>query len=306
MTCIDRATNQNEYKTTAYIKLIEEALTDYLVGEDKLYAQVIDAMIYSSKNGGKRLRPVLLLEFCRVLSQNFINAIPFAVAVEMIHCYSLIHDDLPCMDDDDLRRGKPSCHKMFSESTALLAGDGLLTKAFEIMATSPLAKSSNVDDVRAAMRAIGKTAHYSGVDGMIGGQVLDLKYEGQPITELILGTTHTLKTCALIKLACVNGAIIAHASEEQILKAKEYATYLGLAFQIVDDILDVTSTTQVLGKPVGSDAQSGKNTYVTLYGLERSQELATHLTAQALATLDYFEDNSYLRYLTKKLLCREN
>lgn len=306
MTCIEKASNQNEYKTMAYIKLIEEALSDFLVGGDKLYSDIIDAMQYSTKNGGKRIRPVLLLEFCRVLSHNFINAIPFAVALEMIHCYSLIHDDLPCMDNDELRRGKPSCHKMYDESTALLAGDALLTKAFEIMATSPLAKSSNADNVRHAMRAIGKTAYYSGVDGMIGGQVLDLKYEGKPVDEIILNTTHKLKTCALIKIACVNGAIIGGANEDTILKAKEYATYLGLAFQIVDDILDVTSTTEVLGKPVGSDVQSGKNTFVTLYGIEKANELAVFYTDSALKILDDFDDNTYLRYLTKKLLSREN
>ncbi len=279
-------------------------MEDYLKGDDKLYIDVINAMKYSSQGGGKRIRPVLLLEFCRVLGGNFIDAIPFAVAIEMIHCYSLIHDDLPCMDNDDYRRGQLSCHKVYGEDIALLAGDGLLTKAFEIMATSQYAKSSDADNVRRAMRAIGKTAYYSGVDGMIGGQVVDLNYEGKPCTDVVLNTMHKLKTAALIKLSCINGAILAGAGEQQILKAKEYALNLGLAFQIVDDVLDVTSTQEELGKPIGSDAKNHKNTFVTVYGEEKANMMAGLYTDKALRALDDFNDNGYLKYLTGTLLMR--
>lgn len=263
---------------------------------------VCEAMKYSTQIGGKRIRPVLTLEFCRICGGDINDALPLAAAIEMIHTYSLIHDDLPCMDNDDMRRGRPSCHIKFGESYALLAGDGLLTYAFEVISSSDLA----VRNPAAAVKAVRILSQCAGVCGMIGGQVVDLKSEGKQVGLDTLNTMHSLKTGALIKAAALLGTAAAGADEEKTRAAAEYAENLGRAFQIVDDILDVTADEESLGKPVGSDEISGKSTYVTLLGLEESQKEADRLTEKAVAILSVFgEEGEFLKRLSKELVSRK-
>ncbi len=237
--------------------------------------EVVEAMRYSLLGGGKRLRAALLLAFYESCGGTGNKALPFACAVEMIHAYSLIHDDLPCMDDDDLRRGKPSCHIAYGEATALLAGDGLLTHAFDVMLH---ADSEPLHTLKAA----GCLSKAIGAYGMIGGQVMDLANEEKTnITEDELRQTDALKTGALIRAACEMGCILAGADESKLSAAKAYAEKIGLAFQITDDILDVTSSTEELGKPVGSDHEQSKSTYVSVYGIEGARERSARLIHDA-------------------------
>ena len=282
-----------------YIALVESALDKALRGPKG--NQVLQAMAYSAEAGGKRIRPVLLLEFCRILGGEVEKAVPFACAVEMIHTYSLIHDDLPCMDDDDLRRGKPSCHKQFGEATALLAGDGLLTMAFSMIAGADLPSGIRIGAVRIL-------SERAGVFGMIGGQEMDLQNEekGSEISPETLERTYALKTSALLQSACEMGALAGGGDREAVRKAGEYAHHLGLAFQIIDDILDVTGKEETLGKPIGSDEENGKATFVSLYGLEKARKLASEHSAMALSALQYFSGGGELKTLTEKLLFREN
>ncbi|MBQ4119731.1 MAG: polyprenyl synthetase family protein [Clostridia bacterium] len=262
------------------------------------YAFVNDAARYSLTLGGKRIRPIIMLECCRLFGGDIKQALGFAVALEMIHTYSLIHDDLPCMDNDDMRRGKPSCHIKFGEDTALLAGDTLLTEAFNIAA------NSSVDDKR-KIKAIAILAKRAGLHGMIGGQVLDLSFEKTKPTMEQLKEMCCLKTGCLISAAAEIGAVIAGATENQVALISEYAFNLGLAFQIIDDILDVTSTAEVLGKPINSDAENDKATFVTLLGLDNAKALASDLTKQALDILSSLnKDTKRLCSLTNMLLQR--
>lgn len=264
---------------------------------------VHDAMNYSLSIGGKRIRPVLVLEFCRVCGGDFNKAIPFAVALEMIHTYSLIHDDLPCMDNDDMRRGKPSCHVKFGEEYALLAGDGLLTAAFGIIADSEIAKKH--PDI--AMKAISALSSMSGANGMIGGQVIDLVNENKKASLDVLEVLDSLKTGALIRCAAYLGAICADADRKLIEAADIYAKNIGHAFQIIDDVLDVTGNAEELGKPIGSDIECGKSTYVSILGLDKSIAYADELTAAAVSALDVFgEEASFLRNLAFDLTKRRN
>lgn len=291
-------------RTAEYIRLIEDALDRLIPGTDCLQGNVLKAMRYSTENGGKRVRPILTLEFARLCGLEPAYALPFACAVEMIHTYSLIHDDLPCMDNDDMRRGKPSCHIAFGEDTALLAGDGLLTLAFDVML-------NHVDNKKISPRntlaAAGILAADTGVDGMIGGQVIDLMSEGKTIDIETLRTMDRLKTGALIDAACRMGCVIAGGSKEQTEAAASYAASLGLAFQIVDDILDVTSSTEVLGKPVGSDAENQKSTYVSLLGLEACRDAVRRLTDNAVRALSHFDtDTEYLAQMAEHLATRKN
>lgn len=279
------------------VSLIDRAIIDYLPVCNDGQDEVVEAMKYSLANGGKRLRPVFCLEFAKALGLDKREALPFACALEYIHTYSLIHDDLPCMDNDDFRRGKPSCHKKFSEDTALLAGDALLTHAFQIITESELSdyKKNN---------AVSLLAQNSGACGMIGGQVIDLKYEKiNPSLSQIL-SVHKLKTGALISASCLMGCIAGGATEKQMENASKFAYTLGVAFQIKDDILDVVGDSEVLGKPVGSDADNNKTTYVTLVGLEKAQQDVVNLTANAVSLLDVFENNEFLVMLSKKLVNR--
>lgn len=280
---------------------IEEAMKRLLpYGEDvQRQARVIDAMRYSLEAGGKRIRPVLVLEFCRLCGGDIQAALAPAAALEMIHTFSLIHDDLPAMDNDDYRRGRKSCHKAFDEATAILAGDALSIHAFSVLAEDP------VLDAEKKIRLIQVLSEMSGYKGMIGGQVMDMENEQRDDVDLEnLRAMCAGKTGALIRSACCMGCIAGGGSEEMMALADRYGACLGLAFQIVDDILDVTSTTEVLGKPVGSDAASHKTTFVTLMGIEAAQELAKQLTDEAIRILEQFDGHAFLTALTNDLLVR--
>lgn len=280
-----------------YLDEINSALKEYLPAADDVVSQ---AMRYSVENGGKRIRPALLLEFCRVCGGDYIKAVPFACALEMIHTYSLIHDDLPCMDNDDFRRGKPSCHIAFGEEYALLAGDALLTLAFETAMKSNLSAEITV-------KAAKELAKAAGVMGMVGGQVLDLQNEGKKVGIPDLQKTDELKTGELIRAACVLGCVCAGADDKKIAAAEKYAHDIGIAFQIVDDILDVTSDEETLGKPIGSDEENQKSTYVSLLGIEKSRKTAEELTLNAQKALDAFDgDVSSLKDFAEKLKNRKN
>lgn len=281
-----------------YLDRINKRLDELLVGSDYDDDIVCEAMRYSVENGGKRIRPVLVLECCRLTGGDIEKALDFACALEFVHTYSLIHDDLPCMDDDDMRRGKPSCHKKFGEEYALLAGDGLLTYAFEVIASSSL-------DAEKKSEAVLCLANNAGFNGMIGGQVVDLRSEGTKITYERLKTMHSLKTGCLIRCAAKLGCIASGAGEEETKALISYADNLGLAFQIVDDILDVIGSEEELGKPIGSDAECGKTTYVTLFGLDKAQKMAREVTETALECIKNINDNDFLLTLAKNLSSRK-
>ena len=286
-----------------YIEIINKYLDTSIVectfGEDIVH----NAMKFSLGIGGKRIRPVLVLEFCRLCGGDINEALPFAAAIEMIHTYSLIHDDLPCMDDDDMRRGMPSCHKKYGEEYALLAGDGLLTRAFGIIAESDIA----VKSPETAIKAIAMLSSLAGADGMIGGQVVDLRNEDKPCSLDVLRTMDSLKTGALIKCAAVLGVIAAKGNDNMMRAAVSYAENLGHAFQIVDDILDVIGDEKELGKPIGSDADSNKSTYVSILGIDESKKYAETLTENAVEALDIFgNEGDFLRELAMSLINRKN
>ena len=266
---------QKQYE--AYVSLIEPALSKALEGR---LAPLQQSMAYSLLAGGKRLRPVLTLACCDLLGGSVEEAVPFAAAVEMIHAYSLIHDDLPCMDDDDLRRGKPTNHKVFGEAMAVLSGDGLQSLAYETMLSQGYKEN--------AWKAAGAVAQGAGRMGMVSGQVRDMQATGQEVSADTLRRIHAEKTGALILAACLAGAYMAGAKAQEIESITSYAKALGLAFQIADDILDVTSTAEELGKTPGKDEKEHKTTYVSLYGLERAQQLAEQAAEQAQQALARF------------------
>lgn len=293
--------NDTAKKTfVGYVRFIENELEKYsLTGKTGLQDNVAKAMDYSLEAGGKRIRPVLVLAFCNMCGGDYKKAAAPAAAIEMIHTFSLIHDDLPCMDDDDFRRGKPSCHKQFDEATAVLAGDALAIRPFEI-----IAKSAELSDT-AKVRIIAELANSSGAEGMIGGQIIDIENEKRNVVdEENLHTMYLLKTGKLIKTSCVMGCIAAGADDEKIKYAEKYAECLGMAFQIIDDILDVTGNEQLLGKPVGSDAEENKTTFVTIFGIEKAREEAEKYTKQAMDILDKFDNNEFLKELTEYMLNR--
>lgn len=275
---------------------IEKKLESCITAENS----AAQAMKYSLLSGGKRIRPILLLEFYALCGGKGDNALNFAAALEMIHTYSLIHDDLPCMDNDDMRRGRPSCHKAFGEDTALLAGDALLTLAFKTAAETDGIPSDRV------MKAIAVLAENAGISGMVGGQVEDLAFEKSGATIEQLRGMYLKKTSCLLSAGAVCGSILAGADEEELKYAAEYAEKLGLAFQIIDDILDCTSDEKTLGKPIGSDAKNGKTTYVTLLGIDGAKAEAERLSNEALTALCKIKgDNAALRELTANLLDRK-
>ncbi len=285
------------------IARIEETLRAALPYTEDVQRQkcVIDAMRYSLEAGGKRIRPVMTLAFCRLFGGDVEAALAPAAAIEMIHTFSLIHDDLPAMDDDDYRRGRKSCHKQFDEATAILAGDALSLHAFTV-----IAESTALDAMQktALMQTL---AECSGYKGMIGGQIIDMENEQR--TDVDVENLRAMcdgKTAALIRCACRMGCIAGGASEQEMQQAERFATCVGLAFQIVDDILDVTSTTETLGKPVGSDVASHKTTFVTLLGIEEAQRLAQSLTDEAIVILEQFDGHAFLKDLTHDLLVRIN
>ncbi len=264
------------------------------------YESVNDAARYSLTLGGKRIRPIIVLEFCKLLGGKKEDAINFAVALEMIHTYSLIHDDLPCMDNDDMRRGKPSCHIKFGEDTALLAGDTLLTEAFGVLA------KANIPSER-IVKAVELLASLSGLHGMIGGQVLDLRFEAQKPTAQQIIDMYSRKTSGLLIAAATLGCVAAGKFDNETLeKAKTYGRDLGIAFQIIDDILDCTADEKLLGKPVGSDDKNDKTTFVSIYGIDKSREIAKEYTNSAINALSSFDgDRENLLALTEYLLKRK-
>ena len=288
----------------AHCARFEAALPAYLPATGGLQTVVAEAMAYACEGGGKRIRPVLLLECCRLCGGDPEAALPAAAAIEMIHSYSLVHDDLPCMDNSLLRRGKPSTHAVYGETMALLAGDGLLNLAFETILASRNRGSLSADGVLGAASALADAA---GIDGMVGGQVIDLQSEGKSIDLATLEALQRGKTAALLIAACVMGARLAGATPEQETAARTFGENVGLAFQIVDDILDVTADAAKLGKPVGSDAENEKVTYVSLLGLEEARRLAAQRTAEAVEALSVFgEEADSLRQLALALLTRDH
>lgn len=292
--------NNYQNKTIEYITMIDEFLENAVKHNNDSYKIVKQAAEYSLMAGGKRIRPILTLEFCRVNGGDIRKALPFACAVEMIHTYSLIHDDLPCMDNDDYRRGRLSCHKKFGEANALLAGDGLLTLAFNLIGN---ANKTNNTSLKACVEATVVLSRYAGMDGMVGGQIIDLENENRTITEKQLNEIHSLKTSALLKAACALGVLAADGNEEKLKRAESYGEYLGLAFQTVDDILSETSEEKILGKPIKND--EGKTTYITLYSIEKAKEKAKEYTENALNMLEENENNNFLIELTKEMLKRD-
>lgn len=259
--------------------LIEKRLDELTAECDSSYARVLDAMRYSLLAGGKRIRPALAMEFCRVSGGNAGDALDFGCAVEMIHTYSLIHDDLPCMDNDDYRRGRLSCHKAFGEDIALLAGDALQPFAFETVANAALPS----DRIAAATKSL---AHYCGLNGMVGGQMIDIS--GAAENDIIrLTAMYSLKTSALIRTACELGCIAA-GRVDLCAYAGKFAENLGLAFQIRDDILDVIGTAEQLGKPIGSDDKNGKPTYASFYGVDKAETFVKEYSDRAKASLELF------------------
>lgn len=292
-----------EYKKQygEYLARAEEALNRacerYLPEE----SEVCRAARYSLMGGGKRIRAVLVLAVCDMLHGSAEAAEQFAAAVEMLHCYSLIHDDMPCMDNDDFRRGRPSCHKQFGEATALLAADALVTAAFEVIANAKLSAESRIEAVQLLSKG-------GGDRGMLYGQELDKRFETMRASESELLELHAHKTGALIIAAVELGCAAAGVKADTAIRKSlvRYAAEVGLVFQIVDDILDVTSTTEELGKPVGSDANNDKTTFITLYGLQGAHEKAEHHNAAALAALDALGPKAdFLRLMAAELLERK-
>ena len=290
---------KNELKKR--IELIDNELKKYIFKENNPQAVIYDAMAYSLFAGGKRLRPILMLETCKMVGGNVNEVMPFACAMEMIHTYSLIHDDLPAMDNDDFRRGKPTNHIKFGEATAILAGDALLTKAFEVVSLY------DGDYPDRAIRAIHLLSESAGTEGMIGGQVVDMESENHDITADELKYLHSLKTGAIIRSSCKIGALMGGASEREIAAADNFALNLGIAFQIRDDILDVIGSEKELGKPIGSDAEQNKNTYVKLFGIDESEKLVEKYSKEAKNSLEVFSDKAdFLIQLTDYLICRNS
>lgn len=284
-----------------YLESIETELEKQVPAPapSELNHAVTESMRYSLLDGGKRIRPVLTLAFCELCAGGMEAALPFACAVEMIHCYSLIHDDLPCMDNDDMRRGRPSNHIVYGESIAMLAGDALLTKAFDITGG---AKGLPADTVVKAVRLLAKLA---GADGMVGGQCIDLKHEGKEVDLSVLMEMDLGKTVALISAACQMGCLAAGASQAQITAAAEYAYAVGLAFQIRDDILGAVGDAALLGKTVGLDAENEKRNYVSLMGVEEAQMYVEYHTGQALRALEAFSgDTTFLQELAVSMAKR--
>lgn len=279
---------------------IDEALAGYFnVREGALNAGLAEAMRYSLLAGGKRIRPLLVLEFCRIAGGDVEKALPVACAIEMLHTYSLIHDDLPCMDNDELRRGKPTNHMVYGECTATLAGDALQAEAFGTILRCDLPPAVKANCAEILAGAVG-------LDGMCGGQFLDMSWEGRTLTEQELSEINSRKTGALLVAACQMGVAAAGGSELMLAAAGHYGSAIGMAFQIRDDMLDVLSTAEKLGKPIGSDLEENKNTYMVLMGREGCEKTIAKLTDFAKNVLDEaFEDTAFLKELADALSTRE-
>lgn len=283
-------------------QVIDNYLEKTMLAEDTFPPIIHQAMHYAILNGGKRLRPIMVLEGSRIAGGNPEDLLPVACAMEMIHSYSLVHDDLPAMDDDDLRRGKPTCHIVYGEATAILTGDALLTGAFQMMAGSMA--MPGIDPLR-LLQTIEEIAQAAGSGGMIGGQVLDLQAEHQNLDHRRLEQLHCLKTGALFKASLKAGAILGGMEAAGLALLEQYAYHFGLAFQITDDILDVTGDQLLIGKPVGSDEKNAKTTYTTLFGIKGAQEMARQCVASCQASLAGFgTEADFLRDLASYTLHR--
>ena len=282
---------------------VEAIITKYLPKESGYQKTVMEAMNYSFLAGGKRLRPMLMQETYRLFGGNSDIIEPFMAAIEMIHTYSLIHDDLPALDNDDYRRGQKTCHIVYGEDMAILAGDALLNYAYEVATKAfDLAEKDKIMNVVEAIKIL---ASKPGIYGMIGGQVADVELEGTPLSMEQILFIHKNKTSALIEACMMIGAVLAGASKEDVLKMEECGEYIGLAFQIQDDILDLTGDEEEIGKPVGSDEKNHKTTYVTLKGLERSQRDVEDISKKAIDILEkYDKGDCYLTNLTRFLIHR--
>ena len=281
-----------------YKILIDAKLAEYFRTDDMPQAGLFESMRYSLNAGGKRIRPILVLEFCRITGGDCDKALPAACAIEMLHTYSLIHDDLPCMDNDDLRRGKPTNHVVYGECTATLAGDALQAEAFGTILRSELPAEARAECARILADAVG-------ADGMCGGQFLDMIGENKKLTAQELDEINSRKTGALLIAACTMGVAAAGGSDKQLEAAAMFGAAIGAAFQIRDDMLDVISTSEQLGKPIGSDAQEHKNTYMALYGADRCMEMIKKLTEQAKAVLnEAFDDTAFLCELADSMVTR--
>ncbi len=279
---------------------VNKSLHKYLEEKDNPQGTIYKAMEYSLNAGGKRIRPILVLACAELMGAETEKIMPFACSLEMIHTYSLIHDDLPCMDDDDLRRGKPTNHKVYGEAMAVLAGDGLLNLAYEtILKQSQLSPNMTL----AAMAVIAESA---GVEGMIGGQVIDLESEGKNVDSITLMTMHMHKTAALIMASAKVGALLGGGGREDLIAVEEFARYLGIAFQIKDDILDVSGKEELLGKTIGSDGENQKATFVSIYGMEQSEKMLNDYTEKAIDILArYGTKAEFLINLSNFLLDRD-
>ena len=281
---------------------IDQIIYEFLPKQEGKQELIIEAMNYSITAGGKRIRPLLMMETCRLFNGNMESIKPFLTAMEMIHTSSLVHDDLPALDNDEYRRGKKTTHAAYGEDMAILAGDGLINYAYEICADGLL----EADDIKNYSRAFVVLAKKSGIYGMLGGQSVDVHMSNRPVSKDQLEFIYKLKTSALIEGSMMIGAIMAGASEEQVSLIEQIASNVGMAFQIQDDILDVTSTKEVLGKPVMSDSKNNKTTYVGLYGLETAKEQVLTLSKMALAQLNSLHvKNDFLEKLLIDLMNRE-
>jgi len=278
---------------------VEDALQQ-LLPKENANNPLTQAMRYATLDAGKRVRPFLVRQFARLYGGDDRIAMRFGCALEMIHCYSLVHDDLPCMDDDDYRRGKPSCHAAFGEATALLAGDALLTLAFSVISTDPIATPAQKCS---AVMLLAECSGWNG--GMIGGQMLDLLYENKQTDEQILNAINDGKTGGLLRCAALLGCIAAHASESEMRAAEGYAKNVGRAFQIIDDILDVMGDRATLGKPIGSDAENNKTTFATLYGAAGALKLAKDYTDIACSAIEGYDGSDLLIEYAMMLLNRK-
>ena len=297
-----KADFNNKYKQ--FVKVIDDALNTLATESNVPQKTVYDAMRYSLLAGGKRLRPVLMLAVCEMLGGKAEDVVPYACAIEMIHTYSLIHDDLPAMDNDDYRRGRVTNHKVYGEAIAILAGDGLLNLAFETM----LMHAENYgSDLKRHVQAMKIIANASGVSGMIGGQVVDIEAEGRDISTELLEYLHRHKTGALIKAPVIAAAVLCGADETSVKCLESYAEKIGLAFQIKDDILDVEGSFDSLGKSVRKDIQKEKSTFVKLYGLEGAKNILNNITEEAVNQLAAFGNKAdFLSELAYFIAGRQN
>ena len=294
-----------DYTFEDYKALIEQHLMDFIPEVDHKSITLYEAMKYSLAAGGKRIRPVLLLAACDFCGGNVEEALPYACAIEYIHTYSLIHDDLPCMDDDDLRRGLPTNHKVYGEAMAVLAGDGLLTTAFEAMNRDMLLYFDDTDALKRRIRASYEISKGAGCRGMLAGQVADIEAEDKTCSKEMLDYIHITKTAALIIAAVRAGAQLGKADAEMLANLTIFAENLGLAFQICDDILDVEGSEEEMGKKAGMDIANKKATYPALYGLEESKKRLNELTDTAINALSEYYDNAELfTKLAKELAVR--